>query len=335
MSQSQNNSPNSSQPTSPMPQPERVKSAPVKRVNIVKKTESQKRAESNARKLTIENAELETENMRLRVEMENKDDAIKQLQEFSLADAETLEVLNGRIADLESALTQQKQKSAKTTKAKKYQGIRIKKTDMPTYDKAALDTQKPDGWSEPRPGFNCFTYGIPLRDDGSLIDTGYIYNGLRWTTDEFDTAVAECLKRADIKSLHYEKGYWHAKTGDIIRGKMTKDGICGRVFIKGESYDDKANKAQQKDSLHGGEQNLKQTLTRWGEIQGDMGRTDFTEHFKSVRFPAEESIYDAPWAEGNGPDAAAEAEAEEEDNSSFIMGYGPDEEQPQLNSDSE
>lgn len=222
----------------------------------------------------------------LRAQIRTKDERIAELELASERDGAELDALRQRIADLEEAM-KSKRSSGGAAKPKKYQGTRIKKEKMADYDKAALDEAVPEGFCEPdgaRNG-NHFTYGLPLRDDGSLIETGYIYNGLRWTTDEFAVAVAECLKRADIKSLHYEKGYWHAKTGDVIRGKSSANAPTSRVFIKGSFYDDKANKVAQKESEHGGEQNLKQTLLRWAAIKGAMTPDEWTTYFRSIRFP--------------------------------------------------
>jgi hypothetical protein len=186
--------------------------------------------------------------------------------------ATELDEMRLRIAELEAP------------KEKKYKGQRIKKDKMSDYHKKALEEVVPDGWCEPKASGNYFTYGIPLRDDGSLIETGYIYNGLRWTTDQFAEAVAACEERADIRSLHYEKGYWHAKTGAIIRGKGGENAGTSRVFVFGTEYDEAALKVEQKNSAHGGEQNLNQTLLRWAGIKGEMSASEWGEHFRSVRF---------------------------------------------------
>jgi hypothetical protein len=201
--------------------------------------------------------------------------------------AAEMEQMRERIAELEAQLEAEKtrKRSSAAPKEKKYKGQRIKKEKMEDYHKAALEETCPEGWCEPKAHGNFFTHGIPLRDDGSLIETGYIYNGLRWTTDQFAEAVACCEARADIRSLHYEKGYWHAKTGAIVRGKSGENSQPMRVFVFGTDYDEAALKVEQKNSAHGGEQNLKQTLLRWAEIKGEMSATEFAEHFRSVRFP--------------------------------------------------
>ena len=291
---STNNSPQSSPPPSPTPSnaSSRSNSGTGKKINFnptgAKKIRADKikTLETDITGYIDEIEEYKTDAAAFREKIADNAERLDAFVDSSERDGAEIDALKARIADLESALLQQKQKSAKTTKAKKYKGVRIKKADMPLYDKKALDTAMPAGWNEPKENGNYFTYGIPLRDDGSLVDTGYIYNGLRWTTEEFDTAVAECEKRADIKSLHYDKGYWHAKTGDIIRGKGGEGGATMRVFIKGDTYDDKLAKASQKDSEHGGEQNLKDTLRRWGDIFASMTRMEQGDYFtNSVRFP--------------------------------------------------
>lgn len=204
-------------------------------------------------------------------------------------------LLQRKIEELQEQLAKKsRERGSGVVREKKYKGQRIKKENMAEYDKAALDTELPNGWTEPKPHSKCFTYGIPLNDDGDLIKTGYIYNGLRWTTEEFADAVAECMRRADIRSLHYEKGYWHAKTGCIVRGKSSEKAPTSRVFIKAEhdNTTDKAKKELQATSDYPyGSQSIKDEIAKWNELyQEKKCSTDEekAEFFRSIRFPSDE-----------------------------------------------